>query len=440
MSAAARLLRPFSTDLRAALSAEAWLRLLQEERGLALFDHPDDRGRPASYLSFDPRPASPLDWRPPGLYGPPPAPFFGGWAGVLSYDLGRRFERLPSRARDEGWPESAGGVYRFALAVEEGGARTRLVGAAAESDGEAELRALARRLEERARGPLPPRPAGPALDGPLRSGVDRADHMAAVARVVEYIRAGDVFQVNLARRIEGVLATTPVEAALRLRETNPAPRGALVSCGGGRWVLSSSPELLVEVRDGVAVARPIKGTRPRTGDRAADAAARAELLASEKDGAELAMIVDLGRNDLGRLAPWGGVRVRAARLLEEHPTVFHTVAEVEARLRPDIGPPELLRAMFPGGSITGAPKIRAMEIIDELEPVRRGPYTGSAGWFGFDGAAHWNILIRTLAVDGGRVHFGVGGGITADSDPEAEWEETVAKGVALARALGSGPL
>ncbi len=430
----ARPLRPVSLDLPPGRPAEEWLRLLAGERGLVLFDRPDAAGRPASYLSFDPLPGSPLDYEPPGIEGDPPAPFFGGWAGVLSYDLGRRFERLPATARDERWPDLAGGLYRFAIAVEEGGARTRLVGT-----GEEDLVPLGRRLAALARAAAPPRDDGPALAGPLASNVGRAAHVAAVARCVGYVGAGDIFQVNLARRVEGTLAVPPVEAALRLRAANPAPRGAVVSCGGGRWVLSSSPELLVEARDGLARTRPIKGTRPRTGERSADAAARADLLASEKDAAELAMIVDLARNDLGRVAAWGGVRVAEARLVEEHPTVLHTVAEVEARLRPGTGPGDLVRALFPGGSVTGAPKIRAMEIIEELEPVRRGPYTGSAGWFGPDGAAHLSILIRTLVVDGDRVHFGVGGGITADSDPEAEWAETVDKGVALARALGSGP-
>ncbi len=431
---------PFESPLPGGLAPEDWLRLLAAERGLVMFDRPDAAGRPASYLSFDPAPGSPLDYRPPGLEGPPPAPFFGGWAGVLSYDLGRRFERVPARARDEGWPEAAGGVHGFAVAVEEGGARTRLVGAFEPGAGDAALRAraldLARRARAALRGDLPPRAAGRALAGPLRSNLSRAEHEAVVARGVAYVHAGDVFQVNLARRVEGILAVPPLEVALRLRAVNPAPRAAVASLGGGRWVISSSPELFLDVRDGVAVTRPIKGTRPRSGDPARDAAARAELLASGKDRAELAMIVDLERNDLGRVAPWGGVRVVEERRLEEHPTVFHTVAVVEARLRPEAGPAEVLRATFPGGSITGAPKVRAMEIIEEMEPVRRGPYTGSAGWFGPDGAAHLNILIRTLAVDGGRVHFGVGGGIVADSDPAAEYEETVDKARALAAALG----
>ena len=440
---AAAPLRPFERDLPAGLPAEGWLRLLAGEPGLALFDRPDAKGRPASYLSFDPRPADLLSWTPPGLEGPAPAPFLGGWAGVISYDLGRRFERIPTRARDEGWPDLAGGIYGFAIAVEAGGARTRLVGAAADAAGAEALADRAASLGERARaalrGGLPDRPAGAALRGALGSEPGREGHEASVRACVEYIRAGDAFQVNLARRIEGEIAVPPVEAALRLREANPAPRAAVVDCGGGRWVISSSPELLVEARDGVAVTRPIKGTRPRTGRADEDARARAELLASEKEAAELAMIVDLERNDLGRVAEWGGVRVDEARAVEEHPTVLHTVATVSARLRAGTGHADLLRAVFPGGSITGAPKLRAMEIIEEREPVRRGPYTGSAGWVGFDGAVHWNILIRTLAVDGNRVHFGVGGGIPADSDPAAEWAETGATGAALARALGCDP-
>ncbi len=441
---APRPLAPFSEDLPAALDPDVWMRLLGGSEGFVLFERPLGPDRRGVYLSAQPAPGDLLRWEPPGLDGPPPAPFFGGWAGTLSYDLGRRFERLPALARDEGWPDVAGGFHDWALAVEEtdpGRWRNRLVGAVADGAGREALRARARSLARLAEGVAregpPPREGGDALAGPLRSNRTPAEHGAAVARAVEYVHAGDAFQVNLARRVEGRLRVSPVEAALRLRAANPAPRASVHSAGGGRWVLSSSPELLLEVRDGMAVSEPIKGTRPRTGDPAADAARRADLLGSAKDGAELAMIVDLQRNDLGRVAAVGGVRVVEARRVEEHPTVIHTVARVEARLRRGVGPREVIPAMFPGGSVTGAPKIRAMEIIDELEPVRRGPYTGSSGWWGPDGGAHWNILIRTLVVEGDRVLFSVGGGIVADSDPAEEYRETVDKGRALARALGS---
>ncbi len=431
---------PWERDLPGELDAHGWLRLLADEPGLVMFERPDNQGCPCHYLSFDPQPADLLGWEPPGLDGEPPAPFFGGWAGVLSYDLGRRFEDLPDGAVDEGWPDIAGGLYGFAVAVEPG-RPARLVGAHDREEGGGSLERRFTRLSERlATGTIPPRDDAPALRDGLRSNMDRSTFVSAVARAVEYIHAGDIFQVNLARRIEGTLSIPPLEAALRLQEGNPAPRSAVVSLGQGRWVLSSSPELLLEVKGRHAVTRPIKGTRPRVGDETADGVAREELMASVKDGAELAMIVDLERNDLGRVARWGGVRVADPRRLETYETVFHTEAVVEADLRDEVGPGDLVRALFPGGSITGAPKIRAMEIIEELEPVRRGAYTGSAGWFGWDGGAHWNILIRTLSVDGDRVHFGVGGGMVADSDPQSEFEETVTKGLALARALGADPL
>jgi len=181
--------------------------------------------------------------------------------------------------------------------------------------------------------------------------------------------------------------------------------------------------------------RPIKGTRPRVGDPAADAAAAAELVASEKDNAELAMIIDLLRNDLGRVCRFGTVRVPNRRELETHPTVFHLVGSVVGELREGIGPAELLAATFPGGSITGAPKIRAMEIIDELEGAARGVYTGSVGWFGANGDAELNIVIRTVVWDGGTAYVQVGGGIVADSTPQGEYQETLDKARALLEAL-----
>lgn len=435
---------PFAADLPAGVDAETWLRILAGEPGLLLMDRPGSGGAMVSYLAWDPQPGSPLDYIPPGIEGKAPAAFFGGWAGTLSYDLGRRFERLPAKAMDEGWPEWAGGIHSFALEVRGTGegARTRLVGAHPPGEGDGSLRERAAMLTGFAhhalRSGATAREEGPALAGPIVAPVSRAAHEAAVARAVDAIHAGDLFQVNLARRLEGTLRVGPVELALRLRAENPAPRSAVHFLGDGRWVVSSSPELLVEVEPGGrAVTRPIKGTRRRTGDAAADNLSLRDLLMSAKDRAELAMIVDLQRNDLGRISVPGSVRVAEDRRVEVHPSVFHTVAAVQSRLLPGTTPAGLLRAVFPGGSITGAPKIRAMELIDELEPVRRGAYTGSTGWFGPDGRSHWNILIRTLCIEGDGVRFSVGGGIVADSDPRAEYDETVDKGRALARALGA---
>ncbi|MCK4602830.1 MAG: anthranilate synthase component I family protein, partial [Phycisphaerae bacterium] len=200
-------------------------------------------------------------------------------------------------------------------------------------------------------------------------------------------------------------------------------------------VVSSSPELFLRLRGDRVITRPIKGTRPRVGSPEADEAAKADLLASPKDNAELAMIIDLLRNDLGRVCSFGSVRVTEPCRLETHPTVFHLVGTVEGRLRDGVGPAELLRATFPGGSITGAPKIRAMEIIDELEPSARGVYTGCIGHVGADGACEWNIAIRTIVCDGGEAYVQVGGGIVADSSPDGEYDETLDKARAMLEAI-----
>jgi para-aminobenzoate synthetase component 1 len=220
----------------------------------------------------------------------------------------------------------------------------------------------------------------------------------------------------------------------RLRERNAAPFAGLFDLGGA-FVASASPERFLRVEGGEVETRPIKGTRPRGATPAEDAARAAELLASAKDRAENVMIVDLMRNDLGRVCEYGTVRVPALCRLESYRYVHHLVSEVRGRLRPGVGRVDLLRAAFPGGSVTGAPKVRAMEIIAELEPTARGPYCGSLGYVGFDGTMDTSILIRTFTVARGWVQFPVGGGIVADSDPEREYEETLHKAEGLVRAL-----
>jgi para-aminobenzoate synthetase component 1 len=255
---------------------------------------------------------------------------------------------------------------------------------------------------------------------------------------VEYIAAGDIFQANLSQRFRVEAAPPPLAIYQALRRRNPAWYSAYLGfreLGRPVAVLSSSPELFLRVRGDRVLTRPIKGTRPRTARPDADTAAARELLASEKDNAELAMIVDLLRNDLGRVCRYGTVRVAEPRRLETHPTVFHLVATVEGRLRPGVGPAELLRGTFPGGSITGAPKIRAMEIIDELEPVARGVYTGCIGLFGAGGDCELNIAIRTIVCDGDTALLQVGGGIVADSRPAEEYQETLDKARALLEAI-----
>ncbi|MCL6560459.1 MAG: aminodeoxychorismate synthase component I, partial [Firmicutes bacterium] len=258
----------------------------------------------------------------------------------------------------------------------------------------------------------------------------------AIKRVKEYIAAGDVYQVNIAQRFTVPLLTDGFSLFGQLLYTNPSPFAAYLS-GNGFTVISTSPErfLHYDALTRRIHTRPIKGTRPRGRDPAEDARLAHELLASGKDRAEHVMIVDLERNDLGRLAVTGSVHVPEFCVLEKFPTVFHLTSTVEATLPPEVGLAKIMRATFPGGSITGAPKVRAMEIIDEIEPVARGVYTGSIGYLSFNGNMDLNIVIRTLVLRGG-IHFHVGGGIVADSDPEGEYQETLDKGLAFSRVLG----
>jgi para-aminobenzoate synthetase component 1 len=269
----------------------------------------------------------------------------------------------------------------------------------------------------------------------VSSDFDRQGYLAAVRRAIDYVHAGDCFQVNIAQRLLTPAVLPPAELYGRLRERNPAPFAGYFEISDRTALLSASPERFLRVTDGEVETRPIKGTRPRGETPAADQARIDELLHSEKDRAENVMIVDLLRNDLGRVCRYGSVCVEAVCQLETHPYVHHLVSEVRGRLRPELGPIDLLRAAFPGGSVTGAPKIRAMEIIAELEPTRRGPYCGSVGYLGFDGSMDTSIVIRTYAVKDGMVTFQAGGGIVADSDPAAEYEETLDKARALIAAL-----
>jgi para-aminobenzoate synthetase component 1 len=266
----------------------------------------------------------------------------------------------------------------------------------------------------------------------LTSDFSREAYREAVRRVIEYIHAGDCFQVNLAQRLLYPAEKAPLELYLRLRACNPATFAGYFELGDFT-IVSASPERFLRVEKGEVETRPIKGTRPRGATPAEDRARIHELLHSEKDRAENIMIVDLLRNDLGRVCRYGSVRVAAVCRLESYRFVHHLVSEVRGRLRPELGPIDLLRAAFPGGSVTGAPKIRAMEIIAELEPTARGPYCGSLGYVGFDGTMDSNLLIRTLTVGRGWVQFPVGGGIVADSVPEREYEETWHKAEGLLR-------
>ncbi|MCY3024571.1 MAG: anthranilate synthase component I family protein [Planctomycetota bacterium] len=269
-----------------------------------------------------------------------------------------------------------------------------------------------------------------------------SSYCAAVERALEYIAAGDIYQINLAQRFTVPWKLSPETLYWRLRQQSPAEYGAFLGSGlvgNGQALCSISPELFLRLRGDEVVTRPIKGTRPRGANSVEDAAARRELETSPKERAELTMIVDLERNDLGRVCDYGSVRVISAGEIEELPTLLHRVATVSGRLHPRRGRASLLQAAFPGGSVTGAPKLRAMQIIRELEPLPRGPYCGAIGWLGLDGDMELSIAIRTALCDGPRrvAHYYAGSGIVADSDPRREYEETLHKAAAFFRAANA---
>lgn len=275
----------------------------------------------------------------------------------------------------------------------------------------------------------------PARGAAFRPGMTREDWVRRVVRAKEYIAAGDIYQVNLTHTLSSPWQGDAGALYPRLRAASPAPFSCFLRLGD-TTVLSASPECFMQINGRHAVTRPIKGTRPRSTDHDADTAAARELLASAKERAELTMITDLERNDLGQVCDYGGVKVTALCALESFAQVHHLVSTVEGELRPGVTAVQALRACYPGGSITGAPKKRAREIIAELEPSPRGIYTGATGFFGRDGRAVFNIAIRTLVVREGTATYGVGAGIVADSDPEAEYDETMHKAAGLFAALG----
>jgi para-aminobenzoate synthetase component 1 len=370
-------------------------------------------------------------------------PFFAGAVGYFGYDLCHHIERLPRTALDDlGIPDLWLGFYDRVLVYDRGRRELAVFssGLPAESGAARARRARERLAEAREllAVPAPEVEESSAASGEpitISSNFTPEEYVRAVARAREYIFAGDIFQVNLSQRFEAPLVSDPLALYLRLRRINPAPFAAYLRLPG-MVVASSSPERFLCLRGRRVETRPIKGTRPRSRDPVSDRALKRELWYSEKDRAELAMIVDLERNDLGRVCEIGSVKVHRLYCLETYATVFHLVATVVGILAPGRDFVDCLVASFPGGSITGAPKIRAMEIIDELETVCRGVYTGSIGYISFSGqSADLNIAIRTIVVRGGRVYFSAGGGIVADSVPELEYEETIAKARALMAAV-----
>jgi para-aminobenzoate synthetase component 1 len=372
-------------------------------------------------------------------------PFLGGLVGFLGYDLGAVLERLPAIApEDQDLPTLRLALHDWVVAWDRRTGHAWLAGRALDGD----ARRLARRLDDvHARLTTSPRRAAePVWTGSFvfRSGLDRASYQAGVERVREHIAAGDIYQANLTRRLEAPFDGDPWDLYRRLRTGDPSLFSAYLDLGPSqltgrpRALLSASPEPFLAVdAQGVVKTDPIKGTRPRGRDAAADRALARDLLSSAKDRAENVMIVDVLRNDLGRVCRPGTMRVPRLCRLERTAAVQHLVSTVTGVLAEDRDAFDLLAAAFPGGSITGAPKIRAMEIIEGLEPVRRGPYTGAIGWIGPDGAMQTSIAIRTFVADGHRLTLHVGGGITWKSDPAAEWDETVTKARGPLGAIGA---
>jgi len=354
-----------------------------------------------------------------------PLPFAGGAVGFFSYDLRHEVERLPRRCDyDLDVPQYVLCFYDRALVFDHWEGLTYYVG----PQGSRAPARVAPRAEQT-----------PEIEGTtLRSNFTRDEYLDAVQRTIDYIAAGDIFQANISQRFAGPCPADGLSIYERLRAINPAPFSAYMKYPEFE-IISSSPERFLLVEGDHVTTRPIKGTRPRIeGDEPFNNRMKDALLASDKDHAELAMIVDLERNDLGRVCRYGTVGVTEHAVLETYPTVYHLVSTVEGRLyREEHDEFSLIRATFPGGSITGAPKIRAMEIIEEIEPHARTVYTGAIGYVSFHGRMDLNIVIRTMLKMGGNVYMQFGGGIIADSEPELEHCETLHKGKALFQAVAA---
>jgi len=366
--------------------------------------------------------------------------FAGGAVGYFGYDLVRSWERLPHRPPDDlDLPTCCLAVAGTVVIFDHVRHTMKIVAnAVVDGDGGAAYRraiAEVERVYERLRAPVAVPQGGGHISPVLDTDMPVATFLKAVDRAKEYVRAGDIFQVVLSRRfsaeVEGV---DPLDIYRALRTVNPSPYMFFLDFDDVK-IIGSSPELLVRLDGKVVETRPLAGTRPRGTTEEDDRALEAQLLADEKERAEHVMLVDLGRNDLGRVCEYGTVRVTDLMSVERFSHVMHIVSDVQGRLREGLDAIDVLRACFPAGTVTGAPKVRAMEIIDELEPVARGPYAGAVGYIGFSGNMDTAITIRTIVMAGTRAYVQAGAGIVADSVPEREYVETVNKAKALVRAM-----
>lgn len=377
-------------------------------------------------------------------------PFAGGAVGFWTYDLKDDLEKMPQSAvNDLGLPLWRFSWYDGILAYDHESTRYTVLACGMTEFGECKssvaqarvnrlLEVLEEFFEQRGEKQLKrkSKPELQAENSSLHYTVAKEQYLRDLQRVIDYIYAGDIYQANLTQRFQMPYTHDPLTLYQKLHEYNPAPFAAFLPYEDFQ-ILSSSPERFVQINaDGEIETRPIKGTRPRGKTPEEDKAYAKELQESTKDRAELTMIIDLQRNDLGRICRYGSVKVTDLIRLEQYPTVWHLVSTIVGKLKPNLKVSEILKAIFPGGSITGAPKIRAMEIIEELEPYKRGLYTGSIGYIGFDGAWDTNIVIRTILLKDGYAYFNGGGGIVADSVPEEEHAESLQKVKALMRVLG----
>ncbi len=378
-------------------------------------------------------------------------PFQGGAAGLFSYDFVHYLERLPDTAVDDlNIPDADffmidrmiafDRLEKKAWAIVCPGARSGAVNDAALMYDEADLslETICRKAELAGQRPPEHDPEGQRRGGTATEvvhGLTREEYMNMVVRAKEYIAAGDIFQANLSQRVSACIGSLdPWPLYMGLRRINPSPFAGYMDFGD-YFIASSSPERLVRVKDGLIETRPIAGTRPRGRDIAEDEEMRRELLLNEKERAEHIMLIDLERNDLGKVSEYGTVVVDELMITEDYSHVIHIVSNVRGVLREGRDCLDVIRAVFPGGTITGVPKVRCMEIIEELERVKRGPYTGSMGYIGFSGNMDMNIVIRTFVIKDGYAHVQAGAGIVADSDPGREYFETIKKAEALVNAL-----
>lgn len=364
-----------------------------------------------------------------------PLPFGGGAVGYLGYELKKHIEVLPESTTDDlKFPDLWFGFYEGALVFDH--LKNEVFATAYDINGSNEkvLERLSRWYKDAITAAKPSEHKNRTAQPKAACTLDEGAYVKAVQKTLDYIGSGDIYQANISTRFSTKLTSSPIETYGRLRELNKAPFAAYIDIGG-QQILSSSPERFLKISGNKLEMRPIKGTAPRGATSEEDAANKEKLLTSAKDQAELLMIVDLIRNDLGRISKTGSVKVKGIYDLETYATVHHLTSTVESICKENISLKDILKATFPGGSITGAPKVRSMEVIDELEPTHRGVYTGAIGYFGFDGQADLNIAIRTIVTHKGNAHFQVGSGIVADSSPEKEYQESLSKGKALLQTL-----